>query len=287
MTLASCRSIEALLAPMAWATFVAEHYARRPVYVAGAPGRSAGLMSWPQLEAALASHRVTAPRLLPVGDRAPAPITTTRRDLTGQRVTGLDPVALAQQLHDGHALVLREVEQVVPGLRSVADAVARGFGRPVEVEVTAAWGEAIHAVHADPRERFIVQVAGRSRWRDLGRSEPADPADGSGELELAIDDVLYIPGDHAFAVRGGEPSLYVTLAFTSATGVDLVTWFAHAVADDLIDARLPCVADPIARRDDLRRLRERVLALLDDALLDRYLAAADPLAVAPRITLPR
>jgi bifunctional lysine-specific demethylase and histidyl-hydroxylase NO66 len=135
------------------------------------------------------------------------------------------------------------------------------------------------AIHHDTHDVFVLQVAGRKRWRVYEpvvelplknqRWSPAlgDPGDPVAELTLAPGDTLYLPRGwpHEAATGGGE-SLHLTVGLHPPTRLDAL----RAALDD-------CGEDVEFRRAIGADGR------LPEALLDRLAARLRPDAVASRM----
>jgi hypothetical protein len=155
-------------------------------------------------------------------------------------------------------------------------------------------------VHWDDHDAFIIQIAGRKRWRLHGitRRSPLQrdvelPPRPEGEpvddFLLEDGDVLYVPRGHWHDVSAvGEESLHLTIGFNAATGVDLVAWLADQVrADELFREDLPRFAGPGDRTKRAAQLRQQITDLMTDDLVDRFLADRDAQAPAhPHVGLP-
>jgi hypothetical protein len=219
------------------------------------------LFGWPQLNAALAEHRLTAPRLRL--ERAGADVT---RDVFRERRTrrgallDLDAAALTQNLRDGATLIVDSANELSPSLQRLCSGLAAEFLASCQANLYACWGATPgFDVHWDDHEVFVVQVEGRKRWalygstrawplrRDAGAEHPR-PQTPILELVLEPGDVLYLPRGYWHAAVGqGEPSLHLTIGLTRKTGSDLVHWLAEQlIAETVVRADLPFERDDAA-----------------------------------------
>jgi ribosomal protein L16 Arg81 hydroxylase len=155
-------------------------------------------------------------------------------------------------------------------------------------------------VHWDDHDAFIIQLAGRKRWRMHGPTRPvplhrdvepppSPPAEPIDEFMLEDGDVLYLPRGHWHDVASvGELSLHLTIGFNPATGVDLVSWLADQLrADELFRRDLPRFGSDQERTEVAERLRTAIEAALTPDVVERFLTDRDAQAPAhPHVGLP-
>ena len=198
---------------------------------------------------------------------------------------------------DGCTLVLQGLHRLWPPLVDFAGALAAELGQPVQVNgyLTPA-GNRGFATHYDTHDVFVLQVAGRKRWKvhdpvlvdPLDRhgwggraGEVAATASGPPVLDavLAPGDALYLPRGYLHAADAQEDvSLHLTFGVRAFTRYSLVeALLAEAAEDPALRTTLPMGLD-LASADALGpELAETIAAL--KARLDR----ADPADVADRL----
>jgi hypothetical protein len=107
---------------------------------------------------------------------------------------------------------------------------------------------------------------------------------------LEVGDLLYVPrGALHIATGVREPSLHLTFALYKRTGVDLLEWLVRQLqAKEIVRMDVPRFESPEQRASYVARLKEEVLATMDDSVLDRFLSDWDTAAVPrrPRFSLP-
>ena len=270
----------------------------------GTPDRFAALLPWAELDRVLRQHRLDFPRLRLAldGEVVPAHEYT---EMVQTRRSGLVPrirsAELAERLRAGATLVLDSANELFDSVADLAVNLEHGLRERIQVNLYAGWGKT-HGfdVHWDDHDALIVQISGRKRWRMHGvtRARPLQrdvelPERPEGEpvadFMLEAGDVLYLPRGQWHDVSAvGEESLHLTIGFNRATGVDLVGWLADQVRSaELFRDDLPRFAEPADRAERAAALREHLLGLMGDDLLDRFLADRDAQAPAhPRPGLP-
>jgi len=160
---------------------------------------------------------------------------------------------------DGLARVDRVAEEYAAGATIVLQALhlhwhpaalyCRGLeqqlGFPVQANAYATPGSAQgFAVHHDTHDVFVLQVAGRKRWRiyapvlelPLGpqRWSGADPGEPVDELTLEPGDTLYLPrGWPHEAVAQEEDSLHLTIGLHPPTRLDALRAALDECGDDI------------------------------------------------------
>jgi ribosomal protein L16 Arg81 hydroxylase len=216
-------------------------------------------------------------------------------------ISRLQAAPFAEQLRNGATLVLDAVDELSDSVGDLARRLELDLRERVQVNLYAGRG-VTHGfdVHWDDHDAFIIQLAGRKRWRMHGPTRPmplhrdvepppSPPAEPIDEFMLEDGDVLYLPRGHWHDVASvGEMSLHLTIGFNPATGVDLVAWLADQLrADELFRRDLPRFADEETRAEVAGRLRTAIEAALTPDVVDRFLTDRDAQAPAhPRVGLP-
>ena len=287
-----------LVAPIGVSQFHAAVQGRAHRRFPGRAGRFADLAPWSEVDRVLREHRLDHPRLRLARDGEVVPAHTYSEVVETRRtgpVPRLLPAAFAEQLRGGATLVLDSAHELFGPVGELAVALEHDLRERVQVNLYAGWG-VTHGfdVHWDDHDALIVQVSGRKRWRVHGPTRPAPlrrdvelPRRPEGEplddFVLEDGDVLYVPRGHWHDVSAlGAESLHLTIGFSPATGADLVAWLADRVrADEAFRTDLPRFAPAEQQRARAEALRERVVALMGDDVVGRFLADRD--AQAPAI----
>ena len=250
-----------------------------------APEAARALFGWPQLNAALAEHRLAPPRLRleRAGGDVTAGIFRSRRTRRGALLQDLDAAALMARLREGATLIVDAANEISPPLQQLCAELSAEFVSSCQANLYACWGDTRgFDVHWDDHDVFVVQVEGCKRWAlhgatDLAptRRRPAPEATApQTEPELVVlepGDVLYLPRGFWHAAVGlGGPTLHLTIGVTRKTGADLLHW----LADELL-------ADPAARADLPFEAGDEAVGARLSALLAKA-AAQDPSTLARR-----
>ena len=208
----------------------------------------------------------------------------------------LDELVLARYA-EGATLVLQGLHRLWPPLIDFAGHLATELVAPVGVNayLTPAGNQGF-ATHYDTHDVFVLQVAGRKRWRihEPVLPDPLErqPWGGRAEEVLAVAespailDVVLAPGDALYLPRGwlhaaealGEPSLHLTVAMRATNRFALVeALLAMAMDQPSLRAGFPLgldVTDPMQL--------EPHLAATADALRE-WLTDVDSEVVAARL----
>ncbi len=276
-------SLEALLAPMSVAEFLSEYRGKKPLHIKGAADKFADVMSWGTLSDLINQSSIwssASMQLVLDGDRVPPPEYCSQavgRDKATLMVPETDRVKL--WLQRGASLLLNDIDQLSPGLKSAAAALETGFGGKVQGNLYCSWkSHPGFGSHYDTHEVFAVHVAGEKTWRLYERPIPDVIAharfliadDGhherqkgklTEEVTLTPGDLLYIPrGWYHDALAKSEATIHVALGLTCPIGLDLIGMlFERAVQDDLFRAVVPR-SEEAGGRD---AMAERLAALGD------------------------
>jgi hypothetical protein len=227
---------EQVVAPLGADAFHKDYWLKRFVHIPGQPGRFSDLLSWDELNAVLEQHRLTPPRLKLYRDGQPLdPSQYLTPAMFG--VPRLDAGGLAVALAQGASLILDDAQEVAPRVRALIQSFQDTLHTDAFANLYAGWhSQKAFSVHWDPQEAFVLQLAGRKRWRvyQPTRAHPLKndieappPPEGAAVWEgvLADGDTLYIPRGwwhEAFPLN--EPSLHLTISLTPPTGMDYLGW---------------------------------------------------------------
>jgi hypothetical protein len=229
-------------------TFLTEHQGR-DVYRHRLPeGWPQELFGWPQLNAALAQHRLHPPRLRleRAGADASEGVFRERRTRRGRTLYDLEPAALNARLREGATLILDAANELSPPLQQLCAGLSAELLGSCQANLYAAWGETQgFKVHWDAHDVFVVQVEGRKRWALYGVTRPRRRSATAGaehpKPDMPIEEIVLEPGDMLYLPRGywhaavglGEPTLHLTIGVTRKTGTDFLHWLANEAQDRL------------------------------------------------------
>ena len=293
-----------LVAPVEVSHFFAAIQGKEHRRFPGAAGRFTDVLPWSALGAILRQHRLEFPRLRLAKDGEPVPATTYTEQVSTRRngvIPRMKAAPFAEQLRDGATLVLDSVDELSDSVGDLARRLEHDLRERVQVNLYAGCG-VTHGfdVHWDDHDAFIIQLAGRKRWRMHGPTRPvplhrdvepppSPPAEPIDEFMLEDGDVLYLPRGHWHDVASvGELSLHLTIGFNPATGVDLVGWLADQLrGDELFRRDLPRFGSDQERTEVAERLRTAIEAALTPDVVERFLTDRDAQAPAhPHVGLP-
>jgi len=217
-----------------------------------------------------------------------------------------------RQLDGGATLVLQALHRTWPPLVAFGSDLAAELGHPVQINayITPPQNQGF-APHYDVHDVFVLQVAGRKRWRvhepvqvdPLGDQawEQRRDAVTARATEAPVLDELLEPGDGLYLPRGyihsavaqGELSIHLTVGVHPVTRYQLVRQVLAAAADDPeLRASLPMGADlgdpailaPLLR-DTLAALHRHLdrtdVAAVADGVTGDLVRQTRPAAIAP------
>ncbi|MFP3908188.1 MAG: JmjC domain-containing protein [Acidimicrobiales bacterium] len=292
-----------LLDPVGVDEFLADYYGQRWCYIPGGPRKFDGLFDWADVNRTLAHHHLDwihrdrdgaldRPRLGMVKEGQ-----NLRNDVLvgpveapdGSRRSQIDQVALTHQVRGGTTLYGGDLGDYHPALGALATNVGRVLGERVKM--------GMHAVtrtvsgrkgHSDAFDIFVLQVAGRKRWRLRGRDPlrpivgqavAPNPDPGPVELDAVLEpgDVLYVPvgwWHDPCAVDG--PSLHMNVTILPRTGDHFLAWMRSAV-ESLPSFAAAASAAASGESPDaalMAALRDDVSAMVTPESLARFLHEA-------------
>ncbi|HVG31136.1 MAG TPA: cupin domain-containing protein [Pyrinomonadaceae bacterium] len=282
-----------LLEPCAPEEFLASAWGRDLMHVRGSRGKFSRLMPWSRLNDLLARQRLDSPRLRLTREGKPVPASAYLRHATGGRnktpIPRLRAAELTSQLRDGATLVLDAVEELHAPLTELAESLELAFHERVQINLYAGWRTS-HGfdLHWDDHDVFILQVAGRKRWRVYGETRPSpvandiEPAprparDALWEDTLEDGDLLYLPrGWWHVAFPLDEPTLHLTVGVHKRTGLDLLRWLSDELrTSEAFRRDLPRDASPAELAAHVGRLRDELVARFDGDTLTKFFREHD------------
>ena len=245
---------DAIVRPLSVQEFLDTRYRdKRPVLFRGPGPRFASLCTWDDLNELLSSSAWQGRmRFFRDGRQIPEPYYTTLDFGLGWRVRGgrlterqIDERRLTAFLHKGATIVLSRIQDVHPGVRSLAGAIEAALGNYAGINLYASWvATRGFGTHWDGHDVFVLQVAGRKRWQIYGEmrrfplvadSEPNEkaPRKALWSEVLEAGDVLYIPRGwwHDARAEPGDASesagsLHLSCNAPASTGFDFIEWLA-------------------------------------------------------------
>ncbi|MDQ3907600.1 MAG: cupin [Acidobacteriota bacterium] len=303
---AALKHLSELLEPCAPEEFLASSWGRGFRHVRGRAGKFSELMPWPRLNDILARHRLEPPRLRLMRDGKPVAASDYIRHTTGgakRKVTipRLRATELTDQLRAGATLILDAVDELHAPLTRLASALELAFRERIQINLYAGWRTSRgFDLHWDEHDVFILQVAGRKRWRVYGETRPSPVSDdiesaprptGPPLWEDALEDgdLLYIPrGCWHVAFPLDEPTLHLTVGVHRRNGLDLMRWLTGQLrASEAFRRDLPRDAPDEELAAHAERLREELVARLDARALSDFLREQDETAEPrPQLSLP-
>ena len=273
--------------PLTTREFLRTRYRRkRPVLFRARSPRFASLCTWDALNALLSSSVCqTRMRLVHDGNPVAARLCATPLFGFGWRGRSADTLQLDGRrlnalLRQGATVILNGIDGYHPPVRPVADALEAALGGYAGINLYASWMPTRgFSTHWDDHDVFVLQVAGRKRWRLYGETRraplvrDAEPAVAPREQVwsevIEAGDVLYVPRGWWHDARAedgggadGAGSLHLTCSVLPYTGLEFMTWLSGRLArHETFRRDLPHPADETGG-DHFAALRELVLGEL-------------------------
>lgn len=293
-------SLEALLAPMSPAEFLADYRGKKPLHIKGAADKFADVMSWEALTglinqssiwSSVSMHLVLDGKRIDPKDYC---ATAISRDKTNVLMPDLELVG--RWLRRGASLILDDIDQLTPDMRTAAKVLEDAFGAKVQANLYCSWkAHPAFGSHFDNHDVFAVHVAGTKTWRIFQRHfrDPIPHASfripdkdfherhkGKLSMEVTLNpgDLLYIPrGWYHDALAKSEATIHVAFGVTCPIGVDLFNLlFEHAVKDPLFRAIVPCPDGPSGQDDmanHLAQLGQKIAKMTrEPAVIEQFAA---------------
>jgi hypothetical protein len=242
-------------------------------------------------------HRLDFPRLRLALDGKSLPASSYLKHTRNARQTTVIPRLLSdeltKQLREGATLVLDAVDELFRPLRELAEGLEYFFHEHVQINAYAGWQTSRgFDLHFDDHDVFILQVAGRKRWKVYGMTKPYPLAQDRNLIEkptagpiwegmLEDGDLLYMPrGWWHLAEPLAEPTLHLTVGVHNRTGMDFLRWMIERVGKKSTSFRqdLPRFSSASDQQAHMNQLRTELLTGWDESLLKSYLDNYDAMA---------
>jgi hypothetical protein len=302
----STHSLLKLLEPCPPDEFLSSTWGKTYSHIEGWRGKFAHLLPWNRLNEILQQHRLDFPRLRLALDGKSLPASSylkhTRNVRQKTSIPRLLSGELTRQLREGATLVLDAVDELYSPLRELAEGLEFVFHEHVQINLYAGWQTSRgFDLHFDDHDVFILQVAGRKRWKVYGMTEPHPLAQNRGSIAKPEDkplweetlqdgDLLYLPrGWWHLAEPLAEPTLHLTVGVHNRTGLDLLRFLTESMGRSAaFRADLPRFSTVSDQQAHMNQLKAELLARWDEHLLKSYLDNYDALAEPrPLVDLPR
>ena len=262
------------LDPQSAAGFLEEHWDRQPLRVERAePARFDDLLSPAAAEAMVCDGGLRSPAIRLVQDGGPLPLSDYADDIPWRpgSFTGMAAAdRVAEAFAGGATIVLQALHLHRPAIARYCRALEAELGCPVQAN--AYWTPASAQgfdVHHDTHDVFVLQLAGRKRWRfwppvvELplktqrwnGGGPPGEPAK---DFVLEPGDTLYLPRGWPHVATGCETdSLHLTVGVHPESRLDAIRAALDECGDDL-EFRRAVGADGEVPVELLERLAARL-----------------------------
>jgi ribosomal protein L16 Arg81 hydroxylase len=279
------RDLASLLAPIQEEVFLDHFLNKLRLHIKAVQAdRAEALLPWATINHLIAADILPADRLRIVRDSVDLAPLMYRQSSSHELRAGSLQALLAQ----GVSIVVNFVDDLVPQIGVLADALERRFAHRVGINAYLSFGKgSALKPHADDHDVLVLQVHGRKHWRSYGSPFPLPverrkspkfaPEAAKWEGTLEPGDVLYLPrGEVHEAALEGAHSVHLTIAIATQRGVDFIRWLSQKAAADLpFRTDVTRLGGEAALRKQEADLRARLHALIDATSLSDFLDAQD------------
>ncbi|PPC84323.1 MAG: hypothetical protein CTY31_09380 [Hyphomicrobium sp.] len=233
-------AVKRLLGNTPLTQFTNDFWGKDCLLVTADESRYAELFSWTALQTILSTQRFDFPRLRLVRRGKvvpPAGYITLGSDRRGNVYTTHRSDVVASEMKQGAMLHITSLQETWEPLARFAAELEPQLTARVQINLHAALAESRgFATHWDGHDVFVMQIAGKKRWRLFGMTEAApiavppdqkrDPPSAQiREIVLQAGDMLYVPRGYWHAAEALEDvSLHLTCAAQYPTGLDFLGW---------------------------------------------------------------
>jgi ribosomal protein L16 Arg81 hydroxylase len=269
------KTLEKILSPLTLPEFVEKYSYKKAVHIQGAPDKFNGLFDWESLNDLLTSFCLTGQKV--------------KLSKGGKSFSTNDTNRILNEVHQGATLILEDADNVDHSIRHFLNRFSDEICASTRINLYLSFPDKQgYTIHYDTHDIFILQLDGYKQWNvyPLTVESPLFFQKGHGNTPpskeqaylnctLGKGDVLYVPKGHwheATAVK--EPSLHLTLAMFTPTGIDFLNWFVDELREDPVIRRsLPFFTK--VDFDESPAIREQLdeyIRTLRDAFFDKLSA---------------
>ena len=273
---ASSAALGLTLGPVDADAFLADYWERQPLVIErGEERRFHELLAPADVERLVCESAIRVPAFRLVKEGAQLPLSTYTEDIPWRpgSFSGTPVVErVAEEFARGATLVLQALHLYWPAAALYCRELEKWLGCPVQANAyqtpAAARG---FAVHHDTHDVFVLQVAGRKRWRvyepvlELPLSgqrwspQLGDPGEAIRDFTLEAGDTLYLPrGWPHEATTSQDESLHLTIGMHPPTRLDALRAALQSSAEDDVEFRRTPTADGTIPKESLERLASRL-----------------------------
>jgi ribosomal protein L16 Arg81 hydroxylase len=254
-------SLQDLVAPLSEAEFLTRLRNRRVSYLPGAGLRHfETLLDWDDLNHLIETGHYPFEKLGVLRDSSSVVRTLHLKD--GR----IDSIAFYSVLDHGANLILRQLNEYLPGLWKLCRRLADKTGELVSAEAVVTTVKGVLPARFEKDDTCVLHIAGSKRWQLLGppvvnpvKSMSDQPAPQTAPI---FDQVLH-PGDFLFVPagfwhrceNGPARSLHLSIFFEPPYGRDVVSLLASQLVSDAT------FKQPLTRYADASALAEHEVAL--------------------------
>jgi ribosomal protein L16 Arg81 hydroxylase len=293
-------SLQMLLHPLDMPSFMQNHWGRDAWIHSIRSSRFDALLTWQRLNTLIRDHQPSAPHFRLVKAGRSLPETAWHCTLSTLRgpLRQVDAERLMAELRGGASIVWDSIDRIDEPLRAIKQTFERSLESFVFVNLYASFGTVFgYGEHWDDHDVFVLQLAGRKRWRVCrptresplpGEEAPLPSGRHTHDWTLRPGSVMYLPRGWWHQVTPlGEPSLHLTIGVLRPTNLDLLRWLIERTAAvDLFREDLPSGLTRKQSRTHAKALRQALEKWVTAEGIDAYRrvqAGAQPLD--PRPTL--
>lgn len=221
-----------ILNPVSLEKFLASYYQQQALHIRGNQTKFNQLFSFRNLNDILNS--------------SPQPHPGVKMSQNSKQSKPKDAIALIRSVQGGASLILENADRYDLALGDFLNRLTEEIGEETRFNLYLSYPENQgYRNHYDTHDFFILQVSGYKEWWIFPETIPSvlffqkthgiePPLNESCYLhcKLGPGDVLYVPRGHwHYAIARDEPSLHLTLAIFTQTGIDFMKWLIDELTD--------------------------------------------------------
>lgn len=235
--------LESILSPLSVSQFLKDFSYKKAVHIEGQIDKFSHLFGWNEFNEVLATLTLTKQEV--------------KLSKGGKNYFSNNVDVISDDTRNGATVIVENLDNYDPSIRKFLNKISDEICTLTRTNLYLSFPNVQgYNLHYDTHDFFILQLEGYKEWNVYPKTvesplfyQKYHGTDAPSKEEIYLNcilkkgDVLYVPKGHWHeALSINEPSMHLTLAMFSPTGIDFLNWFVNELRDDAeIRSSLPFI----------------------------------------------